>query len=143
MSNEVALAYQWIDATLRADSALMAASTGGVWQGNADIGVTGPYTSFGEQSGLDSLTSAAKRVMARLLLQIVGVGPSAQYTALITIANRIDALFGDVKNVGLPGGGVMLTSYREQPLSLSEPLVNGAAWSRLGGLYHIDISGAP
>ncbi len=139
MSNEAALLFQYVNTTLRADSALMAASVGGVWQGTADIGVTGPYTSFGQQSGQDSLTSAAKRVMARMLLQIVGVGPDAQYAALVVIANRIDALFGDVKNVGLPGGGVMLTSYREQPLALDIGLVAGASWSKLGGLYHIDL----
>ncbi len=139
---EVALAFQWINSTLRGDSQLMAASTGGIWQGTADISTVGPYTSFGQQSGQDSLTSAAKRVMARMLLQIVGVGPDAQYGALVVIANRIDVLFGDVKNVGLPGGGVMLTSYREQPLALDIGLVAGASWSKLGGLYHIDISGA-
>ncbi len=139
MSSEIALAFQYINTTLRADSALMAASTGGIWQGTADIGVVGPYTSFGQQSGLDSLTLTAKRVMARFLMQIVGVGPDAQYAALVVIANRIDALFGDVKNVGLPGGGVMLTSYREQPLALDIGLVAGASWSKLGGLYHIDL----
>ena len=142
MSNEAALLFQYVNTTLRADSALMAASVGGVWQGVADISTVGPYTSFGQQSGQDSLTSAAKRVMARMLLQIVGVGPDAQYAALVVIANRIDALFGDVKNVGLPGGGVMLTSYREQPLALDIGLEAGASWSKLGGLYHIDISGA-
>ncbi len=142
MSNEVALAYQWVYSTMAADSALTAAATGGIWQGMADIGTQPPFALFGEQSGLDSLTSAAKRVMARLLLQIVGVGPNAQFAALVVIANRIDELFKDTKNVGLPGGAVMLTSFREQPLSLAEPPVNGAAWSRLGGLYHIDISGA-
>ncbi len=139
MSSEIALAFQYITTTLRADSALMAASVGGVFQGVADISTVGPYTSFGQQSGQDSLTLTAKRVMARMLLQIVGVGPDAQYGALVVIANRIDALFGDVKNVGLPGGGVMLTSYREQPLALDIGLVAGASWSKLGGLYHIDL----
>lgn len=141
MSSEIALAFQWITTTARADTALMAAATGGVWESVADIGVTGPYMAFSEQSGLDSLTLTAKRVMARFLMQIVAVGPAAQYAALVVIANRIDALFGDIKNQGLPGGAVMETSYREQPLALPIGLVNGAAWSKLGGLYHIDIFG--
>lgn len=140
--SETAQAYQWIYATATADTSLMAAATGGVWQGNADIGVTAPYVSYGQQAGTDVLTMQAVRLFTHLLVQIKAIGPSSNYAALVTIANRIDALFKDVRNVAL-ATGFMLSSYREQTIAYEDPqLINGAQWSHLGGLYHIDLQGS-
>ena len=137
--SEVAQAFQWINTTLRADSALMAAATGGVWQGLADIGIVAPYVSFAMQSSQDVLTVNAYRLWAHLLIQIKGVGPASQYAALVTIADRIDALFKRVGPVGLSVGGV-LQCYREQVIALDDPTpVNGIQWTSLGGLYRIDL----
>ena len=141
---EVSQAFAWVDATMRADSALVAAATGGIWQGFADIGVTAPYAQYSEQAGTDTITINAKRLFSRLLLQIKAIGPTGPttsgYAALVVIANRIDALFGRVGSITL-SPGVMLSCYREQPLSYEE-LINGAQWSHLGGLYHIDLQGS-
>jgi hypothetical protein len=138
---EVAQAYQWINTTMRADSALMAAATGGVWQGLAEIGVVAPYASYGKQADSDRMTMNATRLFASILMQIKAVGTASNFAALVIIANRIDALFGSVRYVGLPGGGGVLESYRDGEIALDE-VVNGVQWSHLGGLYRIDLQGS-
>jgi hypothetical protein len=135
--SEVAQAFQWVNSTMRADSALMSAAVGGVWQGYADIGVTGPYTLYGQQASSDVLTMNAVRLWASILMQIKAVGPVNNYAALVTIADRIDTLFKRVGPVGLAVGGV-LQCYREQSLALDE-VIAGQQWSHLGGLYRIDV----
>ncbi len=141
MSSEIAMAYAWVDSTCRADSALMAASTGGVWQGMADIGVQPPFTVYGRQSDIDVDTVNAVRLWASILLQIKAVGMASNWTALVVIANRIDALFGNVRSVGIPGGGV-ISSTREQQIAMDDPPIAGAAWTNLGGLYRIALQGS-
>jgi hypothetical protein len=137
---EIAQAYQWVNSTMIADAALTAAATGGVWQGYADINTTGPYALFTQQAGSDVLTINAVRLFTHLLLQIKAVGPASNYPTLVTIANRIDALFGRVGPITL-SPGVVLAAHREQTLAYEE-LINGAQWSHLGGLYQIDLQGA-
>ncbi len=144
MSNEIALAAGWIATTAQSDSALTSAATGGVWQDKADIGVTAPYLLYAFHSGTDTATANAHRLFSRMLWQIKAVGPVSQYSTLVTIANRIEHLFGGdglgVRSVGLSSGGV-LESWRNQPLSYPDE-VNGVAWVHLGGLYMIDLQGA-
>lgn len=139
---ETAQAFKWVVATLQGDSAWVDASTGGVWQGFADIGTTAPYTLVTAQTpGLDVLTMAVKRLFTRITLQIKAIGPMSNYAALVTIADRIDALFGRVGPTPLASGGV-LSCFREQAIAYEDPrLVNGQAFSHLGGLYHIDLQG--
>jgi hypothetical protein len=138
---EIAQAYQWAIALMQADSALVAASLGGIWQGFADIGTPGPYTLITALTpGVDTLTMNAKRLFSRGTLQIKGIGPTNNYAALIIIADRIDAIFGRTGPAGLSVGGV-LDSYREQQVAYEE-LVNGQLWSHLGGFYHIDLQGS-
>ena len=138
--SEVAQAFQWINTTLRADSALMAAATGGVWQGLADIGIVAPYVSFALQSSQEVLTMNAVRLWSRLLIQIKGVGPASQYTALVTIADRIDANFRRAGPVGLSSSSGVLECYRDGTIALDDPTpVNGVQWTSLGGLYRIDL----
>ena len=137
--SETAQAFNWTVTTMQADSALMAAAPGGAWQGFAPIGTTPPFALVAQQVATDVLTMNAVRLFVHLLLQIKAVGPSNNYAALVTIADRIDALFKNQRNVALSSGGV-LASYREQSLAYDE-LVNGAQWSHLGGLYHIELQG--
>lgn len=139
MSSETALCYAWVNSTLQADSALMAAATGGVWQGAADSGTQPPFVVYARQSGVDVMTSNAIRLWASMLLQIKLLGPTANYAALVTGANRIDALFGSVRDVGLASGGI-LSCYREQEFAMNE-VVAGVAWLSLGGLYRINVQG--
>src|SRR5260221_17991 len=140
--SEVAQAFQWISSTMRADTSLMAAAVGGVWQGMADIGTVPPYASYAQQANSDVLTMNKVRLWASLLMQIKAVGPASQYTALVTIADRIDALFKSVRPTALPGSGGVLECYRDGSVAFDEPkLVNGVQWSHLGGLYRIDLQG--
>jgi hypothetical protein len=124
---------------MRADSALMAAAPGGVFQGFADIGTVAPYALVVQQAGTDVLTVNAIRLFTTLLFQIKAIGPTASYVTIVTIADRIDALFKRTGPTMLSSGGV-LACYREQSLAYEE-LVNGAQWSHLGGLYRIDLQG--
>lgn len=135
--SETAQAFGWLYSTMVADSALMAAATGGVFQGFADLATVPPYVLYIQQSNVDTLTLNARRLFTRGLFQIKAVGPTANYAALVTIADRIDALFKSVSSVALSSGGI-LECYREQSLAYDE-LVNGQAWSHLGGLYNIDL----
>jgi hypothetical protein len=140
--SEVAQAFAFIDSTMRADSALMAAATGGVWQGIAEIGVLPPFVIYGQQANSDITTMTKTRLWASILMQVKAMGPvKPNYAALVTIADRIDALFKSVRYVGLPGGGGVLECYRDGSIALDE-VVNGVQWSQLGGLYRIDLQGS-
>ena len=140
--SETAQAFQWVATTMQADSALMAAATGGMYQGFAPIDTVAPFVIVTQQVGTDVLTANAIRLWTDILLQIKMLGPSGpggNYAALVTGADRIDALFRRAGPIGLSSGGV-LACYREQSLAYNE-LVNGQPWSHLGGLYHIELQG--
>ena len=140
--SETAQAFHWVSSEMRADSALIAAATGGVYLSFAPLDTVAPYVIFGRQSGSDVATVNQIRLFVHILLQIKAVGPSGQggnFAALETIANRIDALFKDRRNIGLSSGGV-LACYRESELEYPE-LVNEQPWENLGGLYHIELQG--
>lgn len=134
---ETAQAYQWAESTMLADTQLMAAATGGVWESYAPIGTVAPFVIFSQQSSIDILTMNAIRLWADILLQVKMIGPSSNYAALVTGADRIDALFGRIGPIALSVGGV-LSCYREQTIAYSE-LINGASWNHLGGLYRIAL----
>ncbi len=141
--SETALAYDWIATTMQADSALMAAATGGVWREFAPLDTLAPFALVARQSGFDVATVNEIRIKVDILLRIQAIGPSGpggNYAALITIANRIDALFKNVRNAGL-AGGLVLACYRDSELAYGE-IVNGQPWSYLGGLYHIELTGS-
>jgi hypothetical protein len=127
---------------MQADSALVAAAVGGVYREYAPVDTVAPFVIVAQQVATDVLTVNAIRLFVSILLQIKAIGPSGQggnYGALVTIADRIDALFKSVRDVGLGTGGI-LCCYREQSLAYSE-LINGQPWSHLGGLYHIELQG--
>jgi|SRR6185312_6106270 len=141
MAVETALAFQWVNSEMRADTALVAAlgSTATIAQDIADSGTVAPYALYNRQGGNDVTNLQAIRLWSSILMQIKAVGPNANYAALVVIADRIDALFKDRRNVGFSSGGI-LACYREQEVAYPEPkLINGAAWSHLGGLYRIDL----
>jgi hypothetical protein len=143
LSSETAQAFHWVGSEMRADSALMAAATGGVFLSYAPLDTVAPYAIFGRQSGSDVTTVNQIRLFVHILLQIKAVGPQGQggnFGVLETIANRIDALFKDRRNIGLASGGI-LACYRESELEYPE-LVNAQPWENLGGLYHLEVQGA-
>ena len=140
--SETAQAFQWVASTMQADSALMAAAVGGIYREYAPVDTVAPFALVSQQAGTDVLTANAVRLFVHILLQIKMIGPSGpggNYGALITGADRIDALFKSVRSVGLSSGGV-LACYREQTIAYGE-LVNQQPWSHLGGLYRIELQG--
>src|SRR5260221_11377473 len=61
---------------------------------------------------------------------------SSAYAALITLAVRLEALFGNTRqastsNVRVPA------AVRGQEINYAE-IVNGAVWSHIGGLYRLE-----
>src|SRR5215472_6665584 len=100
---EAAQAFQWVLSTMQGDSALTTAATGGLFQDFApDSAITNPpYVIFGSQSGTDALTMNVKRLFVRLIFQMKAIGPANNYAALVTIADRIDALFGRTGQITL------------------------------------------
>jgi hypothetical protein len=136
---EIAQTYQWLITTMQADPPLVAAATGGIWTGNADVGVIAPYVYVGRQAGNDVLTQNVKRLFANELVLIKAVGPVSNYAALIVIANRIDFWFGRSSLVTLSVGGV-LCCYRDGEVDYTE-LSNGVQYAHLGGLYHVMLQG--
>jgi hypothetical protein len=137
---EITQALQWCESTMHADSALMAAAVGDIWLSMAPIGTAAPFVIMSQQAATDMLTVNAVRMFTHILLQLKGIGPATNFGALITIADRIDALFKSVREVGLGGTSAVVCCYREQIISYSE-LINGATWHHLGGLYHIQLQG--
>lgn len=141
---ETAQVFQYVLATMQADSQLVAAATGGFWNGYADVGVTAPYVLYSRQGGNDILTMNVNRLWADVLLQIKAVGPASNYPALVTISKRIDALFHP-QNRGpySTPSGILLQSHRQQEIAYDEPaLVNGVQYSNLGGLYLFSMQGS-
>src|SRR5258707_6471932 len=141
--SETSQAYTWVATTMQADSALMAAATGGVFREYAPMDTVPPFALVVQQSSVDVNTMNGTRLFTNKLMQIKALGPSGpggNYTALVTICDRIDALFKNVRDIGLPSGGV-LACYRESEIAYGE-IVNSHPWSHLGALYRIEIQGA-
>ena len=121
----------------------MAAATGGVFREYAPMDTVPPFALVVQQSSVDVNTMNGTRLFTNKLMQIKALGPSGpggNYTALVTICDRIDALFKNVRDIGLPSGGV-LACYRESEIAYGE-IVNGQPWSHLGALYRIELQGA-
>lgn len=135
--SETAQAYSWIVASCLADTALMAVASG-VFQGFAPVGTTTPYVLIVQQNMVDTVTFNGRRLMSRGLFQIKAVGATSAYASLVTMADRIDALFKSQSSVALSPSGGILEAYRQQSLSYDE-INAGVQWSHLGGLYHIDV----
>lgn len=136
-------AFVWVKSEASADSALVAAASGGIYQGLAPISVVSPFMSYNRQTGSDINTVNQVRIYTSILMQIKMIGPSSAYETLEAGALRIDALFANRRNVGLPNGGGVLSCYRESEVALEEPKpINGVQWSHLGGLYRIDLKGS-
>lgn len=136
--NEVARGFQWLRATLTASSALTSAAPGGVWQGMAPTGTTAPYVVMTYQGGADVAGVAGIRIMVSGLWQVVAYAPASASTALAAAADAIDAALQ--RQHGQAGTDAVTSAcVREQPLALDEVRPDGAQWSRLGGLYRLQV----
>src|SRR5258707_4886007 len=84
--SETYQAFTWIDSTMRADSLLMAAATGGVWQEFANIGTVPPFALYARQGGSDNNTPNETRLFARILMRIQAIGPTRNFPGPCTLA---------------------------------------------------------
>lgn len=135
--NEITRGLIWIDATLSASSAVMAALPGGVWRGVAPIGTPTPYGIYSHQGGPDVGGNAGIRLLTEGVFQVAAYGPSTQMAQLVAGADAIDAA---LQRASGPAGSdaYTLSSVRQSPLVLDE-IVSGVQWTRVGGFYRLQI----
>jgi len=130
-------AIQWMLSTIAADSAIQGvAGYGGAYESIAPIGASAPWIVVQLMSGMDVLTANGNRVYANQVWQLKAVGPASAYAALITLAVRLEALFGNTRQASTSNVRVS-AAVREQEINYAE-IVNGAVWSHIGGLYRLE-----
>jgi hypothetical protein len=122
--------------TLIGDTTLMALVTG-VHRDKAPDAAVPPFVILSHQAGSDTLTANAIRLMTRSLYQVVVLGPDSMSPQMAAAAARIDVLLK--RTNGSVTGAAIDACYREMPLLLGQPPVNGLAWSKMGGLYRLEI----
>jgi|SRR5579875_472272 len=141
-SHEEMLAYQYMVTTLSGDSTLMSYVPGGVYRNEAPpTSTTPPYIILSAQSGRDVTTANAYRIYSSILMNVWVVGPaSLAATMIVPAVKRLDALIGLVRTPQLTadGNGLILTCYRESPLSRDE-LINGEQWLNSGGAHRMYV----
>jgi hypothetical protein len=137
---EVAMAFAFITATLKADSQWVALSPGGVRRGALPVGSALPGTIIAFQSGTDVIYANAVRSSVDALYQIKACGTSDQTEAVFALASRIDDLFK--RTSGSTPGGILLSCYRESPLSYEDNTA-GVQYTHLGGLFRIRAQQVP
>jgi hypothetical protein len=135
--NEISIALEWLYSRLTNDATLQGIPIGGVFRGVAPDKTATPYILLIHQGGHDVYQPGANRIMSDLVFQIVAIGPAANWNNIQTAATRIDFLLEAMS--GTNADGNILACRRQQPLS-SEEIVNGATWTRLGGLYRIWVN---
>jgi hypothetical protein len=137
-AHEITMAFQFLVSTLKNDATLAnELAPGGVHRGMAPPQTATPFVIVAFQSGADTLTGNAVRLISRTTFQAKAVGPASVTTTIAQAADRIDTLLKLVRNASTTGG-VILDCYRASPLQLDE-LVNGELWTNWGGLYNLEI----
>ncbi len=137
MANELAIAEQWLYETLSGDAQLAAAAVGGVWLDTAPSDTPYPYVTFQFIPGSQDLKTAnAIRIWANTLWLVKATAKVGAHGALVTIANRIDAVLH--LGTGTVGTGRVYWCERESPFS--QPITeNGVQYRQVGGLYRIRV----
>lgn len=138
MSGEVPIGLKWIIDTLDGDANATSKGPGGAWDALAPDGTPTPYYIVSLQSGFDVCNAYATRLLTNATYQIKAVGEAGNPQAVVDANAALDALFGDRKNVGIPGG-LIVSCYRTSPLQYKELDPTGAEWSHIGGLYDLQI----
>lgn len=137
-AHEIALSFEWLYSTLSGDSTLAGYAPGGVFRSLAPPTTATPFVIMSYQSGLDSLTMNAVRMMSELLFLAKAVGPATSMAGIVNAASQIDVLLKRTSGTTVDGLGAILACYREQPLEVDE-IVNGELWTNIGGLYRLQI----
>jgi hypothetical protein len=128
----------WILAQIGADATITALSGwGGAYELLAPKGVTTPYVIAQCQSALDMQTANGHRVLSDQVWLIKAIAPMSQYSALNTIAIRLDALFGDKRQAG-DSNVVVSAAVRESEVNYAE-VVGDQIYKHLGGTYRLQV----
>ena len=92
--SEVMYGFQWLEATLSADSTLAGYAPGGIWRALAPPREAIPFVIMAHQTGTDVITVNAFRIMTEVVYQVKIVGPASMTSTLMAGASRIDQLIG-------------------------------------------------
>jgi hypothetical protein len=134
--NEIAEGLEFLKTKL-VDATLQGFAPGGVWPDMAPPGTTTPFVIIANQSGTDTLTATAFRILARPVYQVKAVGPTTVQTAIRNAANRIDFLLA--RTNGATANSTIEACWRDGAFILSE-LVAGALWVNIGGFYRLELT---
>jgi hypothetical protein len=96
---------------------------------------------YGFQSGFDTLTNNAIRLITQPLYQVRASGPVSMIDQVAIAAGYVDDLLKRTKNTSVPGGFVA-DCHRESPLYIPNT-IDGVQWASIGGLYRMVLQQAP
>lgn len=138
---EAALGLSFFLSRFRGDSVLVALSPGGIRAGAAPVGSSYPTTVIEFQSGIDVITTNAKRIMVDAIYQCKAVGYLNDPQSSTDLYSQIDVnLGGDegLKHIPIPDGYI-LSCYRQSQLFYGDVDRTGVQFMHLGGLYRVQI----
>lgn len=136
MANEVVVGLAWLYETLFNDATLQGYAPGGVWRTEAPPATPAPYVIMLYQENPSKDAQAfGGRVYSNMVWQVLAVGPSSDTTGIANAANRIDTLITVTQVTAIPNG-TLIGSFRLKPL-LADLLINGEAWTNIGGEYRM------
>lgn len=139
--SEAALGLSFLLGIFRADSTLVGLSPGGIRHGAMPVASVYPGTIVQFQSGIDVITTNARRLMVNALYQCKAVGLLGDPQSVTDLASQIDTVLGGdqgLKNISI-ANGYILSCYRESPLLLPDIDKSGVQFMHSGGLYRIQI----
>jgi hypothetical protein len=130
---------EWIYATLKGDSTLMALlASAEVWNGGtAPQGTPYPFLTIQHMSGIDLVEVASNRIWTNLVYLIKVVGESADYQTLRAAVARIDTLLHRAS--GTAADGTVWACVREQTIRMPE-ILDGKQYRNDGFMFRIYAS---
>jgi hypothetical protein len=132
-TTELEASLEFMKTKLTANATLVSLATGGFHRSAAPVGAVPPFVIFAYQSGHDTLTFNANRVLSHLLFQVKAVGPVSMMTVIWQMAALIDDVLK--KTAGTATGTKIDGYFREEPLMYDEVRPDGSRWTYCGGLY--------
>lgn len=134
------VAAKWIRDLLHADSALMAAAPGGIFDGPAQGNAPYPLCEILMQSSVGVIGVGGVEVMQNQLWIVRGVTEGTSYVPLAVIAQRSHALLHGARTVVVSNGTIESCTRVQQ---LRQQSVQGGRQLRyLGGVYRIYVQGS-
>ncbi len=127
----------WLYSRLTADAQLVAVVGSRVYCESAPAAATYPFVLFScYRSGRDLMVVNGERVLTAPDYLVMVVGEGRDYVALQPAADRIDTL---LHNVTAETAALRVMSCVRTDTWRERIEEAGKAWSRLGGLYHLQV----